>query len=131
MLNAPRQPGQLVHRFGDLTCDVQGSVEVTLEATEPGDPVFVYEPGGVMKSGVQGEGPVILAVDILPSELPLEASQFFGDLLGPFVPAMLDADFSAPFEDLKLPAELKRAVIAHQGNLTPDYQYINKFLGSE
>ena len=117
--------------IGDLSCDVEGSVEVTLKATDPGDPVFVYEPGGITKSGVQGGGPVILAVDILPSELPVEASQSFGDVLGPFIPGMLGADFSLPFQDLELPAELKRAVIAHQGKLPPDYQYINKFLGSE
>jgi len=114
--------------IGDLSCDVEGSVEVTLKTTEPGDPVFVYEPGGVMKSGVQGKGPVILSVDILPSELPLDASSFFGEALVPFVPALMKADFSRPFEDLDLPAELKGAVITHQGSLTPSYQYLSSFL---
>ena len=81
-----------------------------------------------MKSGVQGNGPVILSVDILPSELPLEASRFFGEALAPFVPALMEADFSRPFEDLDLPAELKKAVITHQGSLTPGYQYLSSSL---
>ncbi len=38
------------------------------------------------------------------------------------------ADFSHPFETLDLPLPLKRAVIVHNGRLTPDYQYIEKYL---
>ena len=117
--------------IGDISCDVGGAIEATLKATEPGNPVYVYEPStGSVRDGVEGHGPVILAVDILPTELPREASEWFGEALYPFVPALLRADYSVPFEDLALPPELKRAVVAHRGHLTPDYGYIAKFLGS-
>jgi alpha-aminoadipic semialdehyde synthase len=33
-----------------------------------------------------------------------------------------------PFEQLELPPEIKRAVIAYHGELTPDYRYIEEFL---
>jgi alpha-aminoadipic semialdehyde synthase len=117
--------------IGDISCDVEGAIEATLKTTEPGNPVYVYEPStGEVRDGVEGHGPVILAVDILPTELPREASEWFGAALSPFVPALLRADYSVRFEALDLPPVLKRAVVAHQGRLTPDYRYIAQFLGS-
>jgi saccharopine dehydrogenase (NADP+, L-glutamate forming) len=46
----------------------------------------------------------------------------------PFIPALLTADFTAPFEDLALPRQLKRAVIVHQGKLAPDFAYLAESL---
>lgn len=63
--------------IGDISCDVEGAIECTVKATDPGDPVYVYDPVADRTiSGVAGNGPVILAVDILPSELPQEASTY-------------------------------------------------------
>ncbi len=77
---------------------------------------------------VAGRGPVIMAVDILPSELPREASFDFSRVLKAYVPAIARADFSLPFDQLDLLPEIKRAVILHQGRLTSDYRYIEQFL---
>lgn len=30
--------------IGDITCDVEGAIECTIKATEPGNPVYVYDP---------------------------------------------------------------------------------------
>lgn len=117
--------------IGDISCDVEGGVEVTVKATEPDDPVYVYLPEEDRAvSGVEGAGPVIMAVDILPSELPREASAYFSSILKDFVPAMASADYSVDFDSLDLPPELKRAVIAHKGQLAPNYRYLEKHLGS-
>jgi hypothetical protein len=70
-------------------------------------------------------------VEILPSELPREASTYFSGVLKPFIQAIGRCDFSVPFEECALPPEVKRAVIAYQGRLTPDYQYIQEFLDQE
>jgi alpha-aminoadipic semialdehyde synthase len=114
---------------GDASCDIEGSIECTLKATEPDDPVYVWDPqtDGVAM-GVAGAGPVILAVDILPSELPREASEYFSEILEPFIPAIAHADLSVPFEEVDLPSEIARAVILYHGKLTPDYKYIAKYL---
>ncbi|MCK4265657.1 MAG: hypothetical protein KAX31_00125, partial [Thermoplasmata archaeon] len=106
-----------------------GSIECTLKDTEPGDPVYVYlaESGNIVK-GWEGAGPVIMAVDTLPSELPRESSAFFGDQLMAFIPAFAKTDFSQEFKDLDLPPEIKRSVIVHKGRLTPDFEYIGKYL---
>ena len=115
--------------IGDISCDVEGAIEVTVKSTEPGVPVFVYDPEtGEAKDGYEGRGPVIMAVDILPSELPRESSIDFSQALKAYVPAIAKADFSVPFDQLDLPPEIKRAVILQQGQLTPNYRYLEQFL---
>jgi alpha-aminoadipic semialdehyde synthase len=117
--------------IGDLGCDIEGAVECTLKCTEPSDPIYVYDPlKGTIASGVDGNGPVVLAVDILPAELPREASEEFSTALAPFLSALAAADFDVPFDDLDLPAELLRAVIVHRGKLTPDYRYLEAHLAA-
>jgi len=114
--------------IGDISCDIEGAIECTVRSTEPDEPVFVYNPfTGEATDGYEGEGPVVMAVDILPSELPRDASVDFSEVLRGFIPAIAKADFSVPFERLALPPEIKRAVIAHHGELTPDYRYIEEF----
>jgi alpha-aminoadipic semialdehyde synthase len=115
--------------IGDISCDIEGSIQCTLEGTEPGNPHYVYlAETDSMVYGVEGNGPVIMSVDTLPSELPRESSTYFGNQLMPFAEAIARADFSRDFSDLELPPEIKRAVIAHKGKLTPDFEYISKFL---
>jgi alpha-aminoadipic semialdehyde synthase len=115
--------------IGDISCDIEGAIEATVKSTEPGDPVFVYDPlDDSATDGVEGRGPVVMAVDILPAELPREASIDFSGVLVAYVPALARADYSVPFERLDLPPEIKRAVIAYQGELTPSYRYIADYL---
>jgi len=115
--------------IADITCDVEGSIECNLKSTASDNPSYVYNPfDGTINDGIEGKGPVIMAVDKLPSELPAESTEFFGASLIPFVPALARADFSKDFDNLEIPAEFKRAVIAHQGKLTPDFEYLKKYL---
>ncbi len=100
-------------------------MECTVKATEPGDPVYVYEPRtGKVRDGLVGDGPVILAVDILPCELPIDATNYFGRSLSPFLPALAQADLSKPMAESGLPPTLQRATIVYQGELTPAYRYL-------
>ena len=115
--------------IGDISCDIEGAVECTLRATDPGNPVFVYDPfRDEAIDGVAGPGPVVLAVDNLPCELPRESSADFSRVLKGFVPPIAQADWSDPFERCNLPPEIKRAVIAYRGELAPDYRYLEEFL---
>jgi alpha-aminoadipic semialdehyde synthase len=115
--------------IGDISCDVDGGVECTVKATDPGNPVFVYEPQhDNIREGIHGNGPVVMAVDNLPSELPKDASVYFSSVLKDFIPALASCDFSENYDELALPYPLKKAVIVHKGELTPDYTYLNEFL---
>ena len=122
-----RQPRLRV--LGDASCDIGGSIECTVKATEPDDPVYVFDPqADSVHMGVEGHGPVVLAVDILPSEIPREASQYFSEILEPFIPAIASADYTVPLEEVTLPSEIARAMILYHGKLTPDYRYIAEHL---
>jgi len=127
LYRASEQPRLRV--IGDISCDIEGAIEATVKCTEPGAPVYVYDPFEDQAiPGVTGEGPVILAVDILPSELPREASTYFSSVLMDYVPAIAKADYALPFEALDLPPEIKRALIVHRGELTPSYRYLEDYL---
>ncbi|NQU34484.1 MAG: hypothetical protein HQ521_14730 [Bacteroidetes bacterium] len=115
--------------IGDVTCDPDGSIECTHKGTEIEDPVFVYNPLTRKPTmGFKGDGILVMAVDILPSELPREASQTFSDALVGFIPEIVATDFNVPFEELKLPSPIKRALILHKGELTPEYQYLSQYI---
>jgi len=113
--------------LGDITCDTEGSIECNLRSTTPGNPVYVWNPStGEARDGVAGTGPVVLAVDNLPCEIPRESTEFFSRILMPFVPAIAEADYTVDFEHLVLPKPIKRAVILHQGRLTPEYTHLER-----
>ncbi len=115
--------------IGDISCDIDGAIEATVRATEPGEPSFVYDPlTDEITDGVAGRGVVVMAVDILPSELPRDASEDFSRVLAEFIPALAAADYRVPFAELALPDPIKRAVITHRGELTPDYRYLQQYL---
>ena len=115
--------------IGDISCDIEGSIELTLKAPQPDAPCYVYDPATkTVADGVQGDGPVIMAVDNLPCELPRESSEHFSKVLRDMVAPLAQADFSADFASLHLPSFLKKAVITHRGELTPGYRYLQGFL---
>ncbi len=114
---------------GDISCDVNGSVECTVQSTEIQDPIYVYNPlTDDHKMGYQGEGILNMAVDILPAELPRDSSNGFGDVLVNFVKPIYDCDFNSSFLELDLPRAIKKALILHQGELTPEYEYMQSYL---
>jgi len=113
--------------LADITCDIDGSIEATVRATDPGNPVYVYDPlSGETTDGVRGRGVVVLAVDNLPCELPAEATRHFGDQLLRFLPAVARCDWDRPLGELDLPEEILGAVIVHGGRLAPDYRYLEE-----
>ena len=115
--------------IGDVTCDIDGAIACTTRSTTPDSPIYVYDPAtGATQDGVAGNGPVVLAVDFLPCELPVDASSYFSGTLAPFIPALARANFSGNLEDSGLPPELQRAVIVYKGSLTGPYNYLESEL---
>lgn len=115
---------------GDITCDPNGSVEATLAGTEPDDPIYVYNPEKhEINYGYEGEGLQVMAVDILPSELPRDSSIAFSTMLRPFVKAIAHANYKADNpDDAGLPAPIRRALIVYRGKLTPEYEYLTQYI---
>jgi len=115
--------------IGDISCDIEGSIEMTLKAPQPDTPCYVYDPATrSITDGVAGNGPVIMAVDNLPCELPRESSEHFSQVLRDMVPHLAQADFVSDFGSLHLPSYLKKAVVTHRGELTPNFRYLQDSL---
>ncbi|HOY32062.1 MAG TPA: bifunctional lysine ketoglutarate reductase /saccharopine dehydrogenase family protein [Bacteroidales bacterium] len=115
--------------IGDITCDPDGSIECTHDGTHIEDPIFVYNPmTDTYNMGHEGFGILDMAVSILPSELPRDASYSFGDMLINFIKPIANADYEMSFEDLDLPRAIKKGMILHNGEFTPEYKYLENFV---
>lgn len=115
--------------IGDVSMDIEGAIEVTLKAANSGNPIYVYDiDKDEAVDGHLGRGPVILAVDNLPAELPRESSARFSSTLKKFIPDLAKANFSREFDSLDLPPPLRRGVICHQGKLAPRFEYLADFV---
>lgn len=115
--------------IADLSCDINGSIEMTEKATMSDNPVFIYNPKtNTIKDGFEGDGIALMTVDNLPAEIPVESSEWFSKSLMPLVPKLFEADYSKSFEELDLSPELKNACVVFKGELTPNYKYLEEFL---
>jgi alpha-aminoadipic semialdehyde synthase len=115
--------------IGDISCDVGGSVEITRRVTTPTDPVFIFDPlTETTRPGHKGRGVVVMAIDNLPAEIPLESSSYFSGALKSFVPAIARADYDAALQECGLPPEIQRAVILYQGEFTSPFSYMKDFV---
>ncbi len=124
-----KSENQKMKVIGDISCDIDGAIQCTVKSTEPGNPVYVYNPlDSSVIDGVEGVGPVIMAVDNLPCELAEEASKSFSKVLVSFIPDLIKADYNDSYENLKLPSELRKGMILHRGELTLEYKYLEKYL---
>ena len=78
--------------IGDISCDVEGAMECTLKPTTIENPLYVYNPiTQTIRDGHEGDGIQIMAVDILPAELPRDSSNGFADVLVNYVKPIADA----------------------------------------
>ncbi|KAI9164371.1 hypothetical protein H9P43_008210 [Blastocladiella emersonii ATCC 22665] len=115
---------QKKHRMitiADVSCDIGGALEFMSHAAKIDDPWFMYNPAtGKEHKDIGGEGIQIMSVDILPAELPLESSQYFGDKLLPYLKDLAKGKFDAPV--------LARATIAADGKLLPRHAWLNEKL---
>ena len=115
--------------IGDISVDMEGAIEFTTITTTPDNPAFTYIIAeNFPKIGIQGNGPVVIAVDNLPCELPRESSTSFSETLLQFIPVLVKADFTKPFSQLELPRELKDAIIVYQGELVEKYEYLTQYI---
>jgi len=124
-----RDGGCHLMAIGDVSCDIGGSIEFMSRSTSIESPFYSYDPVSQRSvDDINDQGVAILAVDILPSELPKESSEHFGNNLVPLVEELVDdAGSRGVCNDELLSDELLNACIAAKGKLTPKYKYIDVF----
>ncbi|WP_251359923.1 alanine dehydrogenase [Kangiella sp. TOML190] len=114
---------------GDISCDINGSLECTTKASDIDNPAFTYNVDtDSSKDGISWDGITVMSIDNLPCELPIDASNDFSAALKTYAPQIMAMDLSKSFEECGLPEDLKEAVITYKGELTPKYQYLAEFL---
>jgi alanine dehydrogenase len=118
-----QHPDFQIKVIADITCDIMpdSSVPSTVRASKIAAPVFGFDP----KSGQETppylpDSVDVMSIDNLPSELPRDASAFFGrQLLEKILPELLHGRASDA---------IRRGMIAENGNLTPAFGYLADYV---
>lgn len=112
----------------DISCDLNGSIEILDEYTTFQKPFFVYEP--VMEKKIfhvdntTKEGIIYHAIPNLAANFSVDASEHFSNLLIPYLKNLAFSKYPVNFEDQVLPNEIKNACICSNGILTQRYKNI-------
>ncbi len=104
----------------DISCDIDGSIASSLRASTNDAPFYGYHP--INNEEVDVFHPaaiVVMAVDNLPSELPLDASIGFGEMFSTHV---IPSFFNNDKDQI-----LNRAKITENGSLTPRFEYLKDY----
>ena len=116
-----RRPDFRLQVIADLSCDLMpdSSVPSTIRASKINAPLYGFDPYTGEEANPHTPGYVdMMAIDNLPSELPRDASVFFGEqLLKHIVPELLRPDSPV----------IQRATIAEGGALTPLFDYLGDY----
>ncbi|XP_053378089.1 alpha-aminoadipic semialdehyde synthase, mitochondrial-like isoform X2 [Mercenaria mercenaria] len=119
---------QLPHRLialCDISADPGGSIEFMKECTTIDKPFCLYDAElNVERESFKGDGVLICSIDNMPAQMPREATEYFGSLLLPYISEILKSDATSSFEDYNANPTVKNAVIASNGKLTPNFEYI-------
>lgn len=121
-----RRPDFRPKVIADITCDLMpaSSVPSTIRASKIADPVYGFDPAtGAECLPCQRHCIDVMAIDNLPSELPRDASAFFGrQLLEKILPELLKGRESAA---------IRRGMIAENGALTPEFAYLEDYVNAK
>ncbi|NXD11289.1 AASS protein, partial [Nothocercus nigrocapillus] len=122
----PELPHKLL-AICDISADTGGSIEFMTECTTIDSPFCMYDADQhIIHDSVEGSGILMCSIDNLPAQLPIEATEYFGDMLFPYIEEMLLSEGSEPLENQSYSSVVRDAVIASNGSLTAKYEYIQK-----
>ena len=116
------RPDFRINTIADVTCDIDGSIPVTLRASTIAVPAYDFslETKELEPAYSRPENLTVMAVDNLPCELPRNASRDFGrQLIDNVLPHLVGTDADAV---------IARATIARAGDLTERYQYLADYV---
>lgn len=119
-------PDFRIRMIGDITCDIQGSIQSTLRSSTHDDPFYDYNPmTGLEESAFSSPDNVtVMAVDTCPNALPRETSEYFGENLIKYVLGdLLDKGSDRSII-------LDRATIVRDGKLTERFNHLSDYVAS-
>jgi alanine dehydrogenase len=105
--------------IGDITCDINGSVPTTIRSTSISKPYYSINTDSMKEMELSNKGIAVMAVDNLPSELPKDASEEFGNsVMSEILPYLINKD----------DGRIKRATTASHGKFCSKFTYLNDFI---
>ena len=105
--------------IGDITCDINGSIPTTIRSTSIAKPYYSIDINLMKEIDLGNKGIAVMAVDNLPSELPNESSEEFGDsIMSEVLPYLINKD----------DGRINRATTASRGEFCPKYKYLEDFI---
>lgn len=123
---APSLPHRML-AICDISADPGGSIEFMNECTTIDTPFCLYDADRNKDTkSFSGPGVLVCSIDNMPTQLPTEATDYFGDLLYPYAVNIIDSDATRPLDEHVLLPEVEGAIIASNGKLTPNFEYINE-----
>lgn len=116
-----RSPDNHIRMIGDVTCDIKGSIKSTIRPATHAEPFYDYNPLTEREEPLfaNKDNITVEAVDTCPNALPMDASEYFGDMLIPHV-----------FEPLLKGTDSKvidGATIVKEGKLTQKFSYLEEY----
>ncbi|XP_041988048.1 alpha-aminoadipic semialdehyde synthase, mitochondrial [Aricia agestis] len=125
-IGAPALPHRML-AICDISADPGGSIEFMNECTTIDTPFCLYDADRNKDTkSFKGPGVLVCSIDNMPTQLPRESTDFFGDLLYPYSEDIMASDATKPLEDHKFSPVVQGAIITSNGKLTPPFEYINE-----
>uniref|UniRef100_A0A6G1SHE1 Alpha-aminoadipic semialdehyde synthase, mitochondrial n=1 Tax=Aceria tosichella TaxID=561515 RepID=A0A6G1SHE1_9ACAR len=124
---SPSLPHRLI-AICDISADPGGSIEFMQECTTIDNPFYLYdaEENAPCNQSFDGNGFLICSIDNMPTQLPLESTDLFGNLLFPYIMDIVRSDASKPVDEEHFCGTVNKAIIASNGQLRPNYEYIQE-----
>lgn len=106
--------------IADISCDVNGSVPATIRTTDKEELVFGFDPALEREVKPYKENAIdIMAIHNLPTELPKDASELFGNqLINQIIPELIKKESSI----------IDQATICKDGHLTNYFEYLSDYV---
>lgn len=118
-------PELKIRFIGDISCDIQGSLQSTLRASTHDEPYYDYDPDTASEAPAFSSDRhiTVMAVDTCPNALAADTSAYFGEKLieHVFVPLL-----NRQHSDV-----IQRSTILEHGRLTPRFSYLKSFADEE
>jgi len=125
-VGCPTLPHRLL-AICDISADPGGSIEFMTECTTIDTPFCLYDADQHKSTeSFAGPGVLVCSIDNMPTQLPTEATDFFGNLVFPYILEVIKSDATRPLDDEKFSAAVHGALIASNGKLTPNFEYIQE-----
>ncbi|KAH9635552.1 hypothetical protein HF086_003166 [Spodoptera exigua] len=113
-IGAPALPHRML-AICDISADPGGSIEFMNECTTIDTPFCLYDADRNKDTkSFKGPGVLVCSIDNMPTQLPRESTDFFGDLLYPYAEDIMKSDATKPLEEHNFSPVVQGVTVYHR-----------------